>query len=202
MSLSRLFLSVLLCVPSLIHAVNGASLPPPPTGNDLSPPKLWFSPNPVGNNNDWQVGLIQTNRSSLIAGQAMVGIITQAMYSASQYPQDDTARYFTHTLNFTTEAYKSWPVPFVVTIGIRATQDGSAKGQYPMTYERVLEVTTILGYILTYQADLNQMHEWDFDVFATDPRSAPQAILKVIARGSVAAPPRPLNDSELPAATA
>ncbi|KAL8735928.1 MAG: hypothetical protein Q9166_000490 [cf. Caloplaca sp. 2 TL-2023] len=137
-----------------------------------------------------------------MSGQAVAGVITQAMFDTAQQDQKKWVAAYDYTLNSKSPAFKRTPVPFNATFGITRTKVGAAV-PYQLTYARVLEALDILGFALSWQVDLNQLKEWDFDCYlsAQDNSSFPRAE-KLIARGSITQPPQPLQNSGQSIATA
>lgn len=128
-------------------------------------------------------------RNVSIMGQAVVGILTQALYEA--YERDGLAPE-TARPSYDFPYVENEVVPPAFNVGIRITAVGNQTGDFVLTNRRVVYILSLMGFILAHEKDLLNLKEYTFDVIVTR-GDKPQVI---IARGSLTN-----NDSPHPSRT-
>ncbi|KAL8703593.1 MAG: hypothetical protein Q9201_003218 [Fulgogasparrea decipioides] len=124
-----------------------------------------------------------------IPGQALAGLYTAAMFNISHYPLNEAIDSFDFTLDYEHgEPFDTHPapVPFVVTMGVRAVPPLRLKR------EHVMRALWILGGAFAYEYQLERLWELDIDLYLLDAKSWPNTKLdQKIASGSIVQPPEP-----------
>ena len=128
-------------------------------------------------------------RDVSIMGQAVAGILTQALYEA--YERDGLAPEKERP-SYDFPYVENGVVPPAFSVGIRMRAAGNQTGDFVLTNRRVVYVLSLMGFSLAHEKDLSNLKEYTFDVVVNQGDN-PQVI---IARGSLTN-----NDSPQPSRT-
>ncbi|KAI4245197.1 MAG: hypothetical protein L6R40_002554 [Gallowayella cf. fulva] len=131
-----------------------------------------------------------------ISGQAIQGLMTQAMWDLAQKPRnkvlDDS---YSYTASYPTGV----PFKYTVSIGVKPTSQ-SERGLWEVTNANLMDGLYVVSALYSIQADVNALDEWSFDFIVLDPWRSRNAT--IIAKGSIAQPPKPLGKPVSGVATA
>ena len=133
----------------------------------------------------WIEGVIVNNRTSHnrtvpISGQAIGGVLIQAVYSMFFGDAEANLPYFEYILVYPPGRSR---FPFNVTIKVESR---NRPKPYDLTRRRFATALSNLGQVYDAQWDLGQLYEWSFEIGVIESRVFPTNLtLEVIANGTI-----------------
>ena len=142
----------------------------------------------------WIIGLAVLNRDHSISRQAVGGLLTQALLNVFGRTLDKVIPSYNYTLDIVHTPLHDPNIRdknhFIATISVSSVED--VKAPFQLTSWRVAQTLSILGLLLVWSEDLEDLVEWDSDVYLIERWPDPN-VDRVIAKGSIINQPRPLE---------
>ena len=180
----RTLLGVPLCLLTIPIEIFSKSLPqlqlPFNNGTDI----LWGTYRPLDSPPDlkwaWIEGVFVHNRTVPIPGQAIGGILIQAIYNMFFGDPEANLPEFEYTLVYPPGGSR---FPFNVTIKVESR---NRPQPYDLTRRRFSTALSNLGHLYDSQWDLGQLFEWNFEIGVIESQVYPtNKTLEIVANGSI-----------------